>query len=522
MMEFDRAFRERPIDDTGKIMNKSSATLVLVACALGLPLGYFTNRAAPSDSAAAANKGSDISTRVKSRSREASAGANPLAALLPATRSGETVGSLVAQGESAAYASLALWLLDASAEDIAAYWESGKTMKLDGDKKRLIFINWTRLDPRAAIDAAAGTENEATPWWAWASHDPQAALAAADGARIRDVARGIGEFQPKWLRENFDLIPEEARQEALKGITTWKEDSDHVATLDLLKEHGVSFSSNLFRTLARKDPWAAYDWLQKNDKLDPKDNGALDILLDTMKSQHPDDLDRLAAMVPSGPLKWKMEDALFQKLLATDPEAALERAKATEAPLIAAQRMAEIGALRLHSDPEGAFAIAADILAANPNRLSPQHRIDAGNYSSSSSSPSTTEKFMESLLIKDPARTLDMTLTGTETVTHSFQTLSQKWVERDLNGYTKWVNEQADGPVRNAAVGKIAGELASQGNFQEAATWAMSGDKKVPDNFYNLAWQWSRSNRAEASAWVESVELPDTMKNNLRSMINQP
>ena len=493
-------------------MNRTSATITLAMCALGLLVGYAAHKPA-------AEIDAPVSKPEQRTSRESASGANTAPIQLPKIHSDETLETLIAQGENATYAGLALWMLDASAPDIAAYWEFRKNGEFGGDMKRLLFLNWTRLDPQAAIAAVAGTDNASIPWWSWAAHDPKAALSAAGADRLKDVARGIGEFHPEWLRENFDKIPEKFQRDALHGLMTWKEDGDHVATLDFLKKQGIGFHTNLFRTLARKDPWAAYDWLEKNDKLDPQDNGPIDILLDAMKSAHPDDLERLAATTPSGALKCKMEDAIFENLLATDPAAALARAKSTDAPLIAAKRLAIIGNSLLTSDPEKAFQIGADILAASPFQLAPERRIQIGDDSSSwGASDYTAQSFMESLLIKDPGKTIEMTTIGQETASKLFQELAEKWAERDLVSFTEWVNRQPASPIRRAAAGQVANQLTSQDHFQEAADWAISGDM---GNLYNLARQWARSNRAEASGWLDTANLPESEKSQLRNIINR-
>ncbi len=498
-------------------MNKTSVTITLFLCALGLLVGY----AAHKHSIEKPN-GVPVSKSETRRSLDTESAGNAVAAQLPQIHSDETLETMVARGESATYAGLALWMLDASAQDIAAYWEFRKNGKFDGDMKRLLFLNWTRLDPQAAIAAVAGTDNAGVPWWSWAAQDPQAALAAAGPERMKDVARGIGEFQPEWLREHFDQIPEAFREQALNGVMTWSEDGDSVATLDFLKKQGIGFPGFLFRTLARKDPWAAFDWLEKNDKLNPRDGAPIDILLDAMKSAHPDDLERLAATTSSGALKRKLDDAVFANLLATDPEAALAQAKATKTPLVAARRFAEIGASLLASDPEKAFGIGADILAVSPGKLGPEMQIQSTGYTQlygAEKNPAAT--FMESLLIKDPARTLDMTTAGTDPVSGTFKDLARKWAAQDLVAYSEWVNLQTDPRIRNPAARQVVSQLSSQGQFHEAAEWAMSGDKPDPGNLYNLAHQWSLNNRAEAAAWLESVDLPEAEKASLRNFIER-
>jgi len=499
-------------------MKKLSLTLVLASSALGLLTGYFANRSAPETGKSEETQ--PVSESKINRSHEKIPDSDSAVKRSPGIQSEQTLETLIAQGEAATYADLALWMLDASAADIAAYWEFRKSGNLDGDRKRLIFINWTRLDPQAAIAAVAGTPDASIPWWSWTASDPEAALSAVGTDRLKDVAYGIGEFHPKWLRENFDLIHEDARESALRGLTTWKEDSDHIATLEFLQKHGEGFESNLFKTLARKDPWAAFELLKKHDQLDPRYNRPLANFLETVKSESPDDLKRMAEMTPSGALKWKMEDALFSHLLATDPKAALEQAKSTEAPLVAAKRLAEIGNSLLVSDPEKAFEIGADILAACPDRLNHETDIQTdSNGSSWSDQDSTATTFIDSLLIKDPGRTLEMITAEKGTVPQNFQTLAGKWAERDLSSYAEWVNQQTDPVIRNAAANQVVNQLADQGNFHEAAEWAIDREGSQQSNLHSLAWKWGRSNPNEAMEWLEAADLPEPVKANLRNTI---
>lgn len=495
-----------------------SALILLAIGATGFLLGYASHRQIPKkDHVAKEEAGTTPRSRI---SQEIPAEKIAPAIHLPHIRSEESLETLIAKGALVTYGELALWLVDATALEIAEYWKAHQNDDItgdpNGDLRRLIFFNWTRLDPRAAISAVAGTSRAMAAWNAWGANDPQAALAAACAAgesQVSSVANGIGQMQPEWLRQHFDQIPEEAQKAALEGLMTWKEDSDPAARLDFLKKHGMGFHQSTFETLAHKDPWAAYEWMQKNKNLDARFNDPLGILLVTMKTSHPDDLERMAAMTPSGAMKRKIEDAIFENLLATDPEAAMAKAKATEAPLIAADRLGQIGASFLATDPEKAFEIAADMLATSPQRLSPETRIKTENGSMTQrSSSSAGYSLLESLLIKDPARTLNMTATGAENVSQTFETLAGKWAERDLAGYAEWVNQQPDSPTRTAAARNVVSKLSEQGHFQEAADWAISGAK--PDGPALMGYvlsNWLRSNKQEAAAWVEANELPEDL-----------
>jgi hypothetical protein len=497
-------------------MHKPYAFITIIASAAGLCSGYLANHRVSSGAATAPAAGKPHSR--SPRNGETSTNPSSQTATL---RSNETLETLIAQGEEASYATLALWLLDADAADIEAYWDCRKDGKMDGDKKRLLFIHWTRLAPQVAIAAAAKTKDQGIAWWAWAAHEPQQALSMVGSDRIKDVARGIGEFHPKWLRDHFELIPEAARTSALDGLATWKEDEDHVATLDFFKEHGSYFPSHLCRTLAMKDPWAAYDWLQKTNKLNT--GRPMDVLLETMRSSHPEDLARLEAMTPPGALKRKIEDALFTNLITTNPKAALEQARASDTPFLAAKRLAKIGSTLLTSDPEQAFELGAEILAANPAKLAPAMQVQTDGQRRNwgpDEEENAAANFMKSLLARDPERTLGIVTAGQESVTQAFHQLAAEWADQDLPAYLEWVNRQESPAIRNEAATHVVQQFASQGHYQEAAEWAISAKILDHRSLYFLAGQWKQRDPAGAVAWLQTVDLPESVKRDLRTIIS--
>ena len=91
---------------------------------------------------------------------------------IPRLVTSETLESLVAQGDGVSYASLSLWLLDATAEEMEAFYINYRDCDFDMDVMRLLFVNWTRLDPMAVLNASKGTKQERLFWWSWAAHDP--------------------------------------------------------------------------------------------------------------------------------------------------------------------------------------------------------------------------------------------------------------------------------------------------------------------------------------------------------------
>jgi hypothetical protein len=504
-----------------RLMSKRSVTIALAGGALGLLTGYLASPASIPGGSVQSDPASSPSSSLANRSDLP--GQDRPSSAATKLRSHETLDSLIAQGEDPTYASLALWLVDASAEDIAAYWDFRKDGNLQNDKMRLIFFNWTRLDPEAAIAAVKGTDKAAYPWWAWAAHDPRAALAASTPEMLADVALGIGEFHPAWVREHFDLIPEEVRKNAIHGVLTWGENSDPRANLDFLKTQGYDANPYQFKTLARQDPLAAFEWLKENGHLNRSNHYLLDTLLETLKTGHPDDLEAIASTTPSGALKRKLEDALFSNLLASDPEEALKQAKAMDAPLVAAKRMAEVGAALLESDPDHAYQIAADIVTANPNKLRFEKLIRGDQASMGWGYDDAATEFITSLLTKDPARTLDLFKSAGIPTSQTFNQLANQWAQRDVEAYAGWVNQQDDPSAWTAASRQVVNQLSTEGRFDEAAEWALSEKNTNDSNLYVFLSTWQRSDSAAASSWLESANLPEPTREKLRTFIkHQP
>jgi hypothetical protein len=446
-------------------------------------------------------------------------------------RSTDTLETLAKLDDGSLYSRLALWMMDASEQDIAAYWETVRGKKdRTNDITDLVFINWTRLNPQGAIAAVAGTSNEHYAWWAWACHDPQGSLTAALAAnpdRVNNVAWGLGEFQAEWLRAHWDQIPEAARGNAISGMTKWDDTDEPLEVLEFIKKNGNHFDRGIFATLIRKDPWAAYDWMRQNESTITSQYGSMESvmnqLVETMAQSQPDALQRLAEQTPSGELKRRMEAALFDNLLATDPDAALEQAKATKAPVIAADRLAAVGVSLVKTDPEKAFEIARDLFAANPGAMNVRTVIRIADSSSTwgGSSNQKVVELVNALMAKDPARVMTLQPPpgdGPAASSSELAAFTHIWAKQDLVGYTNWVNQQTDPRIREVAVETVASQLVNMEQYAEAAEWMMSSERSR-GNMINLIYQWNRSNPEEARQWLDSADLPEKEKDRLNQFL---
>lgn len=445
-------------------------------------------------------------------------------------KSTDTLETLVALDDKSLYARLALWMVDASEQDIAAYWQSyrQKTNR-DNDINDLIFINWTRLNPAGAIAAATGTKDEHYAWWAWSCHDPKAALTAAiaqNPDRINNVTWGIGEFHPEWLREHYDEIPESGRDNAFEGLAKWDDHSDPLEILRFLKGKGRGVSEGLFQTLAKRDPWAAYDWIQENRTRlsDPFRNSSdlLEGFIKTVGESNPEVLQRIAEQTPAGEMKRKFEAAVFDSLVKSDPEEAMKQALETKAPLIAAERLAKVGMGLVSTDPDKAFELAGRLLESSPYALESRNKVETPGcmsyYGVSDQDPG--KQFITALLEKDPDQVMDLCLAGARA--SALTDIGNMWAQQDVKGFAEWVDRQSDPKTRESAAGTLVNQLQNQHQYAEAIEWAMLTGNQRYDRIQNLLRFWNQEDPEQVGQWFETSDLPEDRKRDFRKHLEKP
>jgi len=448
----------------------------------------------------------------------------PPAAPTPEIRPTDTAETLLALDDSALYGRLALWLLDADEAAIAAFSTNYQHRENpDNQIRRLVFLQWTRLNPQAAV-AAAGTADQRNAWQAWACNDPEHALAAANIAgrvEITHVIESIAQFHPKRLRAHFDQLSDQNKEIAISCMRGHAETSDPMVVMEFARKCGDDeMVGSAFRSLAKRDPFAAWEWLQQNSALAMKTLGgrdyATEFLFMGIKPAQLKDFEKIAAMTPPGALKREMEARLFDELVTNDSEAALAEAKATKAPLIAARRLAQAGVAFVHSNPEKAFEAAAAIFAVSPGAMDGPINVTfpGGTESWADESAQGIYRLLSGLSTKDPARTLEMVLPVIAEPTRSgtFSFLTATWAERDLVGYTRWVNLQADPRIREPAAHLVVTRLSVNQQYGEALEWAMSlsePQNSRPESIYR---SWSENDPQEAQNWLESANLSTEQK----------
>lgn len=214
-----------------------------------------------------------------------------------------------------------------------------------------------------------------------------------------------------------------------------------------------------------------------------------------------------------------MEDAIYQQLVADDPEAALEAARKGEVPLVKVGQLAQVGMKVLQKDPEQAFALAGEMLAAGDGKLGYETKVEYGNGSTSwGSGNGKGMELVDALFTKDPGRTLELVqMKDRDSVPQVFSNLVGRWSEEDVVGLSKWVNRQTEPKVRDPAAAHVVQQLMQRGEYAEALEWAGSTSQIYRAGLTsNSIHEWASKDPVAAEEWLEDSSLPEQEKQGIR------
>jgi hypothetical protein len=440
-------------------------------------------------------------------------------------KSTDTLDDLLALGDRELYGRLALWVLDASTADLARFRTAYQAKRQpEMWVTDLLFARWTQLDPDDAL-RAAGKDRQNIVWWAWAINDPATAVARVAGLGpdlMGSVLRAIGQFHPELLDKVMAAHPEFVTGGAIEGVAKGLFREDPETALEFLRQHRQLFyDTKLLREWAQDDPKAAFAWMQKQLG-GYQATSQLTTLIDTLERENPAMLRELASEQPPGKLRRQMDAAIFRNLLDTDPAAALAQARAIESPRLAAERLADAARRMVAKDPEQSYALFTELLEKCPTALNHQDWTRYPNGGTGNNGPlEGVRELTEEMLGNDPRRLMAALDAGVpELMKHAWEydgpaaAVAAQWAQRDLEGFTGWLDELQPGEAQNSGTAIVVGQLTQRQAFQEAAQRAAKvADDSLRNNLVStVAQSWVRQDRAAAVAWLEQIELPDEVR----------
>ncbi|YCM42844.1 hypothetical protein V2O64_16165 [Verrucomicrobiaceae bacterium 227] len=440
-------------------------------------------------------------------------------------KSSDTIASLAEIPAPQLYDRLALWLLDASASEMQEFWTT-YTARTDrtNDLNDLVFINWTRVDPEAAIAAAEGTEFDKYPWWAWACHEPEKALSEVLARypgqeyqkQIGNVMWGLGEFHPAWLREHIDELPEKwMRDRALSGYVKFADTDNPLESIEFLKKHGRNIPRDTLVALGREDPLAAYQLALelKASESNYRYRELPDQLIDSLASENPALLDQLLPQITSPSGKMKIQFKQFESLLKLDPAAAEEQAKQLPKGWAREDQLAALAKHHLKENPEKAIEITALLLkdGGSQNPRYSQIYTENGSSTGSGMGESPANGLINQLSLTHPEALIDKVIASEG----SYYGVASAWAGQDLPAYAAWVNQQDDPKIFTTSAIIVSSTLTDKGHYVEAMDWVGSLDQDpqqpylISDRIANTYRPWLRSNPEEARTWKENATLDE-------------
>jgi len=466
--------------------------LIVLFAAAGLSTGWIAKRAVshqadPTEPTIAATQESNS---VIAKNNESDRNNAMIPQVASAPRSTDTMETLLALGHRELAPRLALWLTDASEADIAEFWklhsENQKPQDVSERIATLIFIHWTRFSLDNAL-ATGGRKWRDRVLRAWVCADPQAALPfvlamkPSHSGDFRSIMMGFEESHADWLVENLDEIPEEFLKSYNVGskLASKLNRQSRMETELLLSDFPTA---SVAKQLAMEDPQLAIEQMRQQLISDEvtrisrkvRDSKEMAAMIEGLMKKDLREIERLIAQTPSGPIKLALESAMFEKLVESNPAAAIQQAEATTAPYISAERYATIGKAMIESDREQALNMAKNILDRVPDPFSTD---DTFNYPGGSIKRKFeiqgVREFLGALVTREPEKVMQLFTEASDggQVSDSFSECMHVWSKHDLKGFVNWTNRQTAPAIMEQSMSTVIESLRRLGAHDEANEW---------------------------------------------------
>jgi len=503
---------------------KKTVLFLLLGATLGIFAASVFKHQPPASSATPLEQKNKRTSLSKRSARSLSSIQSPLKS---STETVETLIVATEENQEGIYGKIALWLVDASPQEIQEYWDFHRAQEnAPRDISDLLMVGWTSKDPEGALATVKGTSGEQFVWWAWACHDGQAAMARAlesdDNAdAIQRVGWGMGEFHPDWTRENFDSLPEGAKNWAMGGILKWPESSDPLATFTFaLKEgskHRRSPQRGLLRQMIRQDPMAAYTLIKEKgeeagwsslSEYGTDHNEFFQLLA----QESPETLQTLIAQEESPEAVKEMQRATFDILAKENPTLALEQFQQESDTTLQLEQLRTLLTEQLRSDPSNAQGLLKQISENNGEIL---WAIVPDQVSNRNQANDLT--ILNQIGHQDPASMVEI-LSHDSLIENSQSYLNQfitSWANWDTESAQKWFGNNSNHPGSEHTSTIIAQQIARNGDHFEGLSWAQNSGIQNPEFYQPLYNNWAQESPDQAKQWLRGANLPEDLKNRL-------
>ncbi len=262
--------------------------LCLLALAIGVGFGFVMRRVVGGEAESAAKQGVAVAESARGET----------AASRATLRSDDTLAGILADTSATQYGRLALWLLDASSDEMEeTFWGLLEQRGAGEPLFKLLFDQWAKIDPRRAIEASKDTAHAGLAWWAWGKSEPETALAAAleegDDA-ISMTLRGIGQVDPELAIQIMETHPHPMHYRvSLEGIADGLRQTDPARAAEFQLQFGANIPQHM-ADWGKRDPRGFLAWSAKNEVGDGLSAGAR-LALDAIAREHPERIGELAA-----------------------------------------------------------------------------------------------------------------------------------------------------------------------------------------------------------------------------------
>ncbi|MCW1912342.1 hypothetical protein OJ996_02075 [Luteolibacter sp. GHJ8] len=440
-------------------------------------------------------------------------------------RSTDTAEQLLEIRDHTLAGRLGLWLMDASEDEIAKFWESYRGREpRDWTTEILIFHHWTKLNPGSAMEAARRSGVEEAAINGWMMHDPDAALAATAKRerRIREYALSmLTRYHPKLGAKMARDSPRDAHMLDLEGIANEMALEDPGKAMDFLLEMGQTHFTSALEQWTRKDPEAALAWMQQHWQKKP----LTEAFLQSLAEEHPKRMKELAATLPNGAMKREIEKKLFDTLVKSDPDAALQMARQATVPRLAAEQLSIVGRTLVQDQPQVALEVMKQLFAVCPDATSRwAGAFTPDRFESTERGIEDVEKFLGDLVKRDPEATMaaakglvtasDFTFSNDR---DAFAAAGRMWAEEDGDAFAEWCMGQND-EIRSSGLWLAADQLRMQQHYGDSLRWAMQSD---PGQARDVFRDWVRRDLEAASRWLDESEISDELRGGMNKVLEE-